>query len=87
MTERPSVRLRAERAALQMEATDPAAEVSRRATAVLILHQRMDGRGCLCGWNRLGQLHARHQMEEILKSGLVLSSGSAPETGRSTHGT
>jgi hypothetical protein len=40
------------------------------AERILIAHQRMDPRSCLCGWNPLGQLHAAHQVEQLDAAGL-----------------
>jgi hypothetical protein len=40
--------------------------------AVLISHQRLEGGGgCLCGWNRLGEIYARHVANELLKAGVL----------------
>lgn len=33
---------------------------------VLVAHQRMDIRGCLCGWARLGHSHPAHVLGEIV---------------------
>lgn len=43
------------------------------AEAILVAHQRMDIRGCLCGWNEIGRSHAKHQVEMLAKAGLIVS--------------
>jgi hypothetical protein len=41
------------------------------AEAVLISHQRLESGGCLCGWNRLGEIHARHVSERLAEAGVL----------------
>lgn len=37
-------------------------------TRVLVAHQRLDNRSCLCGWARLGFSHPTHQAALILEA-------------------
>lgn len=41
------------------------------AERVLIAHQRLDIRSCLCGWAELGLSHAAHQVDELRRAGLL----------------
>jgi hypothetical protein len=42
-----------------------------RAEAVLIAHQRLDIKGCLCGWSELGKSHAGHQVRMLVGAGVL----------------
>jgi hypothetical protein len=64
-------RFQTELAALASLAADPGLGVPERVTAALTLHSRVEGRGCLCGWFRLGASFARHQAEELKALGLL----------------
>jgi hypothetical protein len=46
-------------------------DVLKRATDVLVEHQRYDIGSCLCGWNPLGASHAMHQAEKLREAGLL----------------
>jgi len=41
------------------------------AEAVLIAHQRMDSRGCFCGWSELGRSYAEHQVAMLDKAAVL----------------
>lgn len=43
-----------------------------RAEVILIAHQRLDSRRCLCGWGELGRSHAGHQVAALREAGLLL---------------
>jgi hypothetical protein len=45
--------------------------VSRTAEAVLVAHQRLDIKGCLCGWSELGKSHAAHQVRKLAEAGAL----------------
>jgi hypothetical protein len=49
----------------------PDAAVDDAATAILVDHQRLDIRSCLCGWAELGRLHAGHQAAMLREAGLL----------------
>jgi hypothetical protein len=68
-------------AELENIAADPTLRILDRVAAVLTLHVRVEGRGCLCGWNRLGHSFAAHQAETLEAAGLLIASGSAPSVG------
>jgi hypothetical protein len=52
-------------------AADSAKPFLERATALLIVHQRLDASGCGCGWNQLGAIHAGHQAQALQEAGLL----------------
>lgn len=47
--------------------------VDKAAEAVLVDHQRMDNRACLCGWSELGKSHPRHQVSMLREAGVLAS--------------
>lgn len=47
----------------------------KRAEALLIAHQRHSVGGCLCGWSRLGESHAGHQVAVLRDAGLLAQDG------------
>lgn len=49
-----------------------------RAAEVLVVHQRMDSRSCLCGWDHLGLSHSRHQAEALAAAGLLADDANPP---------
>lgn len=52
------------------------------AEAVLVAHQRLDIRSCLCGWDELGKSHAAHQVAALAEAGL-LADGTEAATAQS----
>lgn len=52
-------------------AADPTRPPAERVKALLIAHQRFDAGGCLCGWNKLGKVHAGHQADVLDRAGLL----------------
>ncbi len=43
----------------------------RLAEAILIAHQRLDYRSCLCGWGELGRSHPAHQVAMLREAALL----------------
>lgn len=48
------------------------------AQQILIAHQRRDDRSCLCGFDRLGACHARHQVQMLVEAGVLPAATPAP---------
>lgn len=51
------------------------------AERILVAHQRMDHRGCLCGWSELGRSHPGHQVAVLAEAGLLAASPTPQATG------
>lgn len=49
----------------------PRPSVEETAEQVLVAHQRLDIRSCLCGWAELGKSHARHQVAMLGEAGVL----------------
>jgi hypothetical protein len=45
--------------------------VDKAAETILIYHQRLDIKGCLCGWADLGKSHPGHQVAKLREAGLL----------------
>jgi len=45
------------------------------AVALLVEHQRLNSRSCLCGWDKLGASHPAHQVEQLAAAGLLVDEG------------
>lgn len=41
------------------------------AEMILVAHQRLDIKSCLCGWSELGKSHAKHQATMLREAGLL----------------
>lgn len=55
-------------------------DVDTAAAAILIAHQRRDIGSCLCGWDKLGRLHAGHLVEKLREARLLIpASEHAPD--------
>lgn len=58
-------------AGLRRLAESPRVPIDLRAEAVLTMHQRLDPRGCLCGFDRLGASFVWHQVQMLSEAGLL----------------